>query len=212
MPIPPGVIGDVNFETTSPQFVRATAARLVTARGRRLRTWLAWRSGGRFSRRDLADAETGLRALDLSTVTALAELYGLRLADVLPSGRAPMAIRAEGLLMASGRAESFTPGNGASLVCAYLRMVHEARDGVLGPGMARDEEAAMIARHLDSWRCGPLQFNDVLAASDDATDDATDGPWPRDRPTVDEMHLVVDAVQRHRLGARPAPGRRTLKS
>jgi hypothetical protein len=124
------MIDGSNIEMASPVFVRHLAARLVAERrGARRPLWMmATRSKGRFTTRDLRDAEAGVLPLDADTVTALAEVYGVALDDLLPSTRRGLEIRADGLISAGGVTLTFTPGDSRSLVSTYFRLARTLRD------------------------------------------------------------------------------------
>ena len=124
------MINGSRIEMASPMFVRHLAARLVSERRRARRPlWLvANRSKGRFTTRDLRDAEAGVLALDADTVTALADVYGVAIDDLLPSTRRGLDIRADGLISAGGVTMSFTPGDTRSLVSAYFTLARTLRD------------------------------------------------------------------------------------
>lgn len=143
------VIDGNHIETASPQFVRQLAAELIVARHRRHAplAWVARRSHGRFSRRELADAEAGRLALTPETVADLAGLYGLDLAAVLPGSRNELEIRPDGLVSSGGMTATFTPGDGASLVTAYFQLTRRLR-------------------HLDDVTTMPLRRDDVRCITD----------------------------------------------
>lgn len=124
------MIDGSNIEMASPMFVRHVAARLVSERRRARRPlWLvATKSKGRFTTRDLRDAEAGVLPLDADAVTQLAELYGIELSGLLPSTRRGLDIRADGLISAGGVTLPFTPGDSASLVGAYFKLARTLRD------------------------------------------------------------------------------------
>ena len=136
------MIDGTRIEVASPAFVRHLAARLVTERRRfRRPLWLlATRSKGRFTARDLSDAEAGLLPLGPDVVTSLAALYGVDVADVLPTTRRGLDIR-PGLISAGGVTKSFTEGDSASLVNAYFLLTRTLR--------AIDDEAALPLRRDD---------------------------------------------------------------
>jgi hypothetical protein len=136
------MIDGTRIEVASPAFVRHLAARLLAERRRSRRPiWLmASRSQGRFSARDLSDAEAGLLPLDPSIVVALAGLYGLDVAEVLPPVRRGLDIR-PGTISAGGVTMPFTPGDSASLVNAYFALTRTLR--------SIDDEAAMPLRRND---------------------------------------------------------------
>ena len=137
------MINGSNIEMASPMFVRHLAARLVSERRRARRPlWMmATRSKGRFTTRDLRDAEAGILPLDADTVTALAEVYGVPLDDLLPTTRRGLDIRAEGLISDGGVTLSFTPGDSRSLVGAYFRLARTLRD--------MDDQATLPLRRAD---------------------------------------------------------------
>jgi hypothetical protein len=137
------MINGSDIEMASPMFVRHLAARLVSERRRARRPlWLmATRSKGRFTTRDLRDAEAGVLPLDADTVTMLAEVYCVPLDDLLPTTRRGLDIRADGLISAGGVTLSFIPGDSRSLVGAYFKLARTLRD--------IDDQAALPLRRAD---------------------------------------------------------------
>lgn len=162
------VIDGNHIETASPQFVRQLAAELIVARRRRHvpLAWVAHRSRGRFSRRELADVEAGRLALTPETVADLAGLYGLDLAAVLPGSRNELEIRADGLLSSGGMTATFTPGDGASLVTAYFQLTRRLRhlDDVTTMPLRRDD-VRCITDFLEQSGAPSKYLEAVLAAS-----------------------------------------------
>lgn len=162
------MIDGTHVETVSPQFVRHLAGRLVTARrSTRRPLWLlARRSRGRFSARDLRDAESGALTLDAETVSDLAALYGLDLGSVLPDTRGGLEIRPSGLISAGGVTMSFEPGDPASLVDAYFRLTRALRsaDDETTIPLRRDDVQA-IAHFLQHTGSPSRYLESVLAVS-----------------------------------------------
>ena len=142
----------VRFEVGSGPFGRHFGARLVTERRRSRRPlWVvATRSKGTFTIRDLRDAEAGLLPLDADTVVALAELYGMRVRELLPATRRGLEIE-EGTLRAGGVTVVFHPGDSRSMVDAYFRLVRTLRaidDAVATVPVRHDDLVTMVA-HLE---------------------------------------------------------------
>jgi hypothetical protein len=166
------VIDGSDIDSPSPVFVRQVAVELRTARQRRhapLR-WLAHRSNGRFSRRELERAEAGKLPLDASTVAHLTELYGIDAADVLPGRRDHLDIRPQGVIRCGHIAVTFTPGDAESLVSAYFRLTRQLRqaDEAARPDEAialRHEDLRAINEFLRGSRTPSKQLDAVLAAA-----------------------------------------------
>ena len=137
------MIDGKQIEMASPVFVRHLAARLVSKRRRNRRPlWLAaTRSKGRFTSRDLRDAEAGLLALDATTVTDLAATYGIDVVTLLPTTRTGLVIGPDGLISAGGISLAFEPGDSTSLAASYFRLVRTLR--------AVDEDAPLPLRRRD---------------------------------------------------------------
>jgi hypothetical protein len=188
------VIGGTHIETTSPQFVRAMAAQLRSARGRRPVVLLVRRSRGRFRRRDLRDAEAGLLPLDLDTVTALAATYGITVDGLLPSRRSRLLVRPEGLICAGGRTVPFEAGDAGSLVASFIRLLQVVRDDDGGEVTPRDDDVRTVASFLDDAELGIVERDAVIRTLD--------------QPSTDQLALVdqvLSAVEAHR---RPSTARR----
>jgi hypothetical protein len=186
------VIGGVNIETTSPQFVRALAAKLTAARGRRPVAVVALCSRGRFRRQDLRDAEAGLLPLDLATVRALASTYGIDVAVLVPATRSRLAVRPEGLISAGGHTLSFEPGNATSIMTAYVRLLHRARDHDGAEISARDGDVQAMATFLDNEGFGRADRDALRTIVDD-------NGVPLALDVVDRVITAVEA--RRRLSA-----------
>lgn len=103
----------------------------------------------------LRDAEHGRLPLEPSLITELAGRYGLDLDAVVGTRRA-VRVDPTGEVQADGRSEAFEPGDGQSLLLAYLRLIRTLRgdDGVL---VLRTEDLAVLADHLET------SFLNVLA-------------------------------------------------
>lgn len=142
------MIGANRVETASPQFVRAVAARLVAARGRRPLLFVALRSRRRFTMRNLRDAEAGLLPLDLATVEALAVAYRVPMSALMPSSRSRLVVRPEGLVAAGGRTVPFEPGDPESVMTAFVRLLHQIREPD-GRAPVRDGDARTLAMFMD---------------------------------------------------------------
>lgn len=144
------MIDGKHMEVASPVFVREFASRLRDARRRTRRPtfWLASRSGGRFTAKELRDAEAGMLPLDAARVGDLADLYRIDLSSVLPTTRRGLTIR-PGLLTAGGVTVPFDDGDTGSLVAAYFRLTRTLRaveDGE--PVRLRRSDVAAIASYL----------------------------------------------------------------
>jgi hypothetical protein len=136
------MINGKHMEVASPVFVRQFAERLRDQR-RRLRRplfWMSSRSRGRFTAKELRDAEVGLLPLDAARVSELAELYRIDLATVLPTTRQGLTIR-PGLVAAGGVTVPFDAADGGSLVAAYFRLTRTLR--------ALDDDAPVHLRRTD---------------------------------------------------------------
>jgi hypothetical protein len=162
------VIDGSDIDSPSPVFVRQVAVELRAARQRRhapLR-WLAHRSNGRFSRRELERAEAGKLPLDAATVVGLTDLYGIDVADVLPGRRDRLDIRAEGVIRCGHVAVTFTPGDGASLVTAYFQLTRQLRQMSEHETVAlRRDDLHAINQFLRGARVPSKHLDAVLAAS-----------------------------------------------
>ncbi len=99
-----------------------TAAR--TRSGMRLGK-LAKASDGRFSKEDLQAHERGERAIDVDTMSALAQLYGCDLRAALPS-RTPIEIEHDHMT-AGGLSSTYDPGDHTTVLPAYVRLVRMLR-------------------------------------------------------------------------------------
>ncbi|MFN8023847.1 MAG: hypothetical protein U0Q03_20110 [Acidimicrobiales bacterium] len=133
---------DVHVEMATGTFPRHLGARLLSERraARRPLWVLASRSQGRFTIRDLRDAEAGLLPLEPDTVVALGQLYGVQLGSVLPPTGRGLDVR-EGEIAAGGVTVEFVPGDGRSMVAAYFRLVRTLR--------AIEHDAPVGVRHDD---------------------------------------------------------------
>jgi hypothetical protein len=120
--------------------------------GRRPLWVLASRSQGRFTIRDLRDAEAGVLPLGPDTVVALGELYGVRLGSVLsPDGRGIDV--GEGTMHAGGVTVPFEPGDGRSMVEAYFRLVRTLRTiETDAPVPVRHDDLVEMVHHLTVTR------------------------------------------------------------
>lgn len=158
--------GDI--ETASPQFVRQLAAELMVARRRSHRPiwWVARSSGGRFTSRQLRDAEAGRLVIGPDTVAQLAQLYGIDLDGLLPTTRGGLDIRSDGLISSGGVSVPFTPGDDASLITAYFRLTRELRqmDDASTLTLRRDD-LRTIAQFLERSGTPSRYLEAVLAAS-----------------------------------------------
>ncbi len=153
-------------EVATGSFPRHLAARLVARRHRSRRPlWvMASRSRGRFTIRDLRDAEAGVLPLDADTTAHLAELYGLQIRSELPPTSGGLDV-GDGTLTAAGVTVVFRPGDVRSMLEAYFRLVrtlraiddtvgridgHDAgRDGGSDPDLRlREDDLVTIVGHL----------------------------------------------------------------
>jgi hypothetical protein len=162
------VIDGSDIETTSPHFVRQLAVELMVARRRRHRPlwWMAWVNHGRFTRRQLRDAERGQLALTRETVSDLAAVYGVNPAYLLPGDRSSLDIRADGLLSSGGETVTFTPGDAGSLIAAYIQLTRKLRvtDDAAAIPLRRDDLRA-IGRFLERTGTPSLYLDALLTAS-----------------------------------------------
>jgi hypothetical protein len=145
------MIDGKHMEVASPVFVRQFASRLRDARHRSRRPlfWVASHSAGRFTTRELRDAEAGLLPLDAARVADLAQLYRIDVATVLPATRRGLTIR-PGLLTAGGVTVPFDPDDPGSLVAASFRLARTLRavdDDA--PVRLRSADLAVITGYLD---------------------------------------------------------------
>jgi hypothetical protein len=162
------VIDGSDIETASPHFVRQFAAELTLARRRRhVPQWrLAQTSKGRFVKHDLQRAEAGRLTLRPDTVADLAHLYGLDLTDLLPGARRGLDIRDDGVVCSGGVFQTFTPGDGASLVAAFFRLTRQLRQlDDAEPMPLRRSDLHAIAQFLEPTRPPSKYLEAVLAAS-----------------------------------------------
>lgn len=136
------MINGKHMEVASPVFVRQFGLRLRDQRRRARRPlfWVSSRSRGRFTTKELRDAEVGLLPLDAARVGELAELYRIDLASVLPTTRQGLTIR-PGLVTAGGVTVPFDADDGGSLVAAYFRLTRTLR--------AVDDDAPVRLRRAD---------------------------------------------------------------
>jgi hypothetical protein len=119
----------LHTEVATAEFARSFATRLRDERHRSRRPlrWLAARGHGRFSTRDLRDAEDGLLPLDAETVGAIASIYGVDVPSLIShSSRSDLSI-AGGVLSGGGISVPFDEGSTASLVAAYFRLTRTLR-------------------------------------------------------------------------------------
>ncbi|MGD9995389.1 MAG: hypothetical protein AB7L17_01875 [Ilumatobacteraceae bacterium] len=162
------MIDGSDIDSPSPVFVRQVAVELRAARQRRhipLR-WLAHRSEGRFSRRELERAEAGKLPLDASVVARLTELYGIDATDVLPGRRDRLDIRPDGVIRCGHIAVTFTPGDAESLVTAYFRLTRQLRNADETQAVPlRNDDLQAINEFLRGARAPSQHLDAVLAAS-----------------------------------------------
>lgn len=146
------MINGKHMEVASPVFVREFGSRLRDQRRRARRPlfWVSSRSRGRFTTKELRDAEVGLLPLDASRVGELAELYRIDLAAVLPTARQGLTIR-PGLVTAGGVTVPFDADDSGSLVAAYFRLTRTLRaldDDDDAPVRLRRTDVAAVAGYL----------------------------------------------------------------
>lgn len=162
------MIDGSDIETASPQFVRQLAAELMVARRQQHLPvwWVARRSRGRFTRRQLRAAETGQLMLKPDIVAELADVYRVDISALLPSGRSGLEIRADGVISSGGATVSFTPGDAESLITAYFRLTRQLRqlDDVDTMPLRRDD-LRVIAQFLQRSGTPSTYLEAVLAAS-----------------------------------------------
>jgi hypothetical protein len=120
-------------EMATGPFPRQFGARLVTARraARRPLWVMATRSKGEFTLRDLRDAEAGLLPLDAATVVRLAQLYDVRIREMLDPSRPELSRPGieigDGSITAGGVTVDYRPGDARSMVESYFRLVRTLR-------------------------------------------------------------------------------------
>jgi hypothetical protein len=158
----------LRLEVGSGPFSRHFGARLVAERrrGRRPLWVLATRSKGTFTIRDLRDAEAGLLPLDADTVVGLAELYGMRVRELLPPTRRGLEI-GDGTMRAGGVTVVFRIGDSRSMVEAYFRLVRTLRaidDSVTTVPVRHDDLVAMAA-HLQRSSTTTSALDRVLSVA-----------------------------------------------
>ena len=145
------MINGKHMEVASPVFVRQFGLRLrdQRRRDRRPLVWVSSRSRGRFTTKELRDAEVGLLPLDAARVGELAELYRIDLTSVLPTTRQGLTIR-PGLVTAGGVTVPFDADDGGSLVAAYFRLTRTLRavDDDDAPVRLRRADVAAVAGYL----------------------------------------------------------------
>lgn len=109
---------------------------------------LARRSGGRFTARDLREAEAGTLLVDDGTALELAALYGVDLAEIL-GDRLPIQVEAAGLVRTGGVVERFDPTDDDSLLTAYLHLVRTLRRQERADAVdLRRDDVLVLAAHL----------------------------------------------------------------
>jgi hypothetical protein len=154
-------------DVASPEYVRRFAMRLHRARGRTPRFVLARRSAGRFTARDLRDAERGRLQLRGDAVADLAALYGIPRHEVLPErGARQLVIQHDGVVTAGGVSRTFEPGNSESLVHAYLAITRALRSvGDDSDIPLRRDDVEAVAQFLDDSGARSASLEHILAMS-----------------------------------------------
>lgn len=134
----------------SEAFARRLANLLAQQRRQRGTTLrkLARTSGRAFTAGELQAFEEARAAIDAERLDAVAALYGADI-DAILADRLPLEIRPVGVLTAGGIATAFTPGDDASLLTSYLRLVRQLRSAERAPEVElRREDVEILADHL----------------------------------------------------------------
>jgi len=110
-----------------PELADRVSRLLRGRRGRRARWWLAVRSGGTVSARQLRAFERGSDVPDDALLPALGEVYGFDPCELYPV-RTPLEVDLDaGTVGAGGVSRSFEPQDPAELLVAYLALVRDLR-------------------------------------------------------------------------------------
>ena len=163
------------IDITGEAFARRLANLLADRRkvtGATLRE-LSHRDGRPFSVRFLRRVEEARAELDEETICELADLYGVDLAEILPS-RLPLRIPEPGVLATSGITVHFEEGDADSLLTTYLVLVRQLRAQEREPMIdLRREDVDTIAEYLHQpgasivERLGALDGRDADAPQGD---------------------------------------------
>jgi len=110
-----------------PTFAQRVSKLLRGRRGRRPRRWLASRSGGMFSSRQLRAYERGSEVPDDTLLLALARVYGFGPDELYPVRTVLDVDLDAGTVAAAGVPRHFDPEDRTALLVAYLELVRELR-------------------------------------------------------------------------------------
>lgn len=123
-------MSDVSHEIADREstFSQRVSKLLRGRRGRRPRRWLASRSGGVFSSRQLRAYERGAEVPDDTLLLALARVYGFGPEELYPVRTVLDVDLDAGIVGAAGVTRHFDPEDRTALLVAYLELVRELRD------------------------------------------------------------------------------------
>lgn len=129
-PSPAGGEQSTTIDITSDAFARRLGNLLAHRRtGSKLSLrHMARSSNKHFTRRDLRRYEAGEQTLDAVTAAALASLYKVDLATILPTRTDLEIDRGGGILRTGGVDATFEPGDPDSILETYLRLVRRLRN------------------------------------------------------------------------------------